>query len=410
MATTSSVGVIQVGGLATGLDTNNIIDQLVALEQRPITLLQQQQSDVAATQTSFGTLRTKLSALQSAADALNTLGEVLVGTAASSDPTVVTVAAGQGAARGTVTIDVSQLARGSVAGASTGVSSAGSTIATGDGVFSFQVGSGQVQSVNVTAGTTLQDLANAINGLGAGVVASAVNLGTDASPDYRLNLVSRATGASSTITVLQDDTTLAVQTTQSGQNARFTVSGFSGTFERESNTFSDVLTGVTFSLRDQGTATVTVEDDPAAITAKVQTLVGAFNDVINFVAGESTVQQGSTSDTLNIGSLAVNSTVRGLVDQLHAAFSVTLAGATTRYVNLSSVGFATQKDGTIAGSPTGSRSWWPTSPGSVVRCRSTSRASPTRSRSCRTRSTTASAGSTTSGPTSRRSSPRWRPW
>ena len=71
----------------------------------------------------------------------------------------------------------------------------------------------------------------------------AVNLGTASSPDFRLEIVSRATGATSTVTVTHDDTALAVQTAQAGQNAQFTVSGFSGTFERESNTFGDVLSG-----------------------------------------------------------------------------------------------------------------------------------------------------------------------
>jgi flagellar hook-associated protein 2 len=221
-------------------------------------------------------------------------------------------------------------------------------VATGPGIFSFQVGAGAVQSVALTAATTLDQLVAAVNGLDAGVTASAVNLGTAASPDYRLNLVSRDTGVSHTITVVQDDTTLALQTTQSGQNAQFTVTGFSGTFQRETNTFSDVLSGVTFSLRDAGTSTVTVNDDADAITANVKTLVTAFNDVVQFVAGESAVTEGKTQSELKVGSLAANSTVRRLVDRLHDSISESLAGATTQYVNLSSLGLATQKDGTIA--------------------------------------------------------------
>src|SRR5439155_806717 len=182
-------GLITVGGLATGIDTNSIIDQLVKLEHRPVDLLALEVGDVQATQASITTLTGKLSTLAS------------------------------------------------------------------------------------------------------GVTASAVNLGTASSPDFRLEIASRATGATSTVTVTHDDTALAVQTAQAGQNAQFTVSGFSGTFERESNTFGDVLSGVTFTLRDRGTATVTVADDADKSTAKVNTLVAAFNDVVNSVAGQSQVSE-----------------------------------------------------------------------------------------------------------------------
>src|SRR5439155_21667136 len=114
-------GVISVGGLATGLDTNKIIDQLVQLEHRPIDILEQQVTAVQATATSFGPLEAKLGALRAAADALNTVPEVLAGKASSSDESVATAAAGTGASRGSLTLTVAQLAQGSVAAATTGV-------------------------------------------------------------------------------------------------------------------------------------------------------------------------------------------------------------------------------------------------------------------------------------------------
>jgi flagellar hook-associated protein 2 len=341
-------GVISVGGLASGLDTESIITKLVALEQRPIDLLQQQVADVQKTQGSISSLSSKLSTLRTAAFALRTASGVLVRKATSSDSTVVAAAAGLGAQRGTATVSVSQLARGSVAGSTVGVAGTASTVANGTGTFQFKVGSGDVQTIGVTDTTTLQELADAITGVGAGVTASAVNLGTAAAPDYRLQLVSTSTGASSTITILHDDTHLAVQTSQAGQNANFTVDGFTGTFERESNTFSDVLLGVTFTLHDTGTSTVTVSDDTDEIVKRAQALTTAFNDVVGFVSNESTVQESADKSQLALGSLATDTTARRIVDRLHDLFSAPLTGTTTRFVNLSSVGFATQRDGTIA--------------------------------------------------------------
>jgi len=338
-------GLITVGGLATGIDTNSIIDKLVALEKRPVALLGVEVEDVQATQRSINTLGSKLSTLRSAAHALGTTDGVLVRAATSSDTDVLAAAAGAGAQPGSVALTITQLARGSVAGATVGVASATSTVASGPGTFQFQVGSGTVKSVNVDATTTLQGLATAINALDAGVTASAVNLGTASAPDFRLEIASKATGATSTVTVTHDDTALAVQTAQAGQNAQFTVDGFSGTFERESNTFGDVLPGVTVTLRNRGTATVTVADDADAITAKVKTLVAAFNDIVTFVTGESQVTETQDKSDVALGSLATDSTVKHLVARLHEVFSESVGGA---YTNLSSLGLATQQDGTIA--------------------------------------------------------------
>ncbi len=337
-------GLITVGGLATGIDTNSIIDKLVALEKRPVALLGVEVQDVQATQTSINTLGSKLSTLRSAAHALGTTDGVLVRAATSSDTDVLAAAAGAGAQPGSVALTITQLARGSVAGATVGVASATSTVASGPGTFQFQVGSGTVKSVNVDATTTLQGLATAINALDAGVTASAVNLGTASAPDFRLEIASKATGATSTVTVTHDDTALAVQTAQAGQNAQFTVDGFSGTFERESNTFGDVLPGVTVTLRNRGTATVTVADDADAITAKVKTLVAAFNDIVTFVTGESQVTETQDKSNVALGSLATDSTVKHLIARLHEVFSESVGGA---YTNLSSLGLATQQDGTI---------------------------------------------------------------
>jgi len=54
------------------------------------------------------------------------------------------------------------------------------------------------------------------------VTATAVNLGTTTSPDYRLQIVSDSTGFRSTIAVVQDDTSLACRPRRAGQDASFT--------------------------------------------------------------------------------------------------------------------------------------------------------------------------------------------
>src|SRR5579875_3094336 len=151
----ASAGLVTVGGLATGLDTNQIISQLVAAASAPVTLLQNQLAAVQATQSSIGTLAGDLSTL-------STTSGVLVQQAASSDESVVTAAAGAGAQNGAVTLNVIQLAHGSTATSSIGLAASSDTVATGPGTFQFQVGSGPVQSVAVDSTTTLDALVSAI--------------------------------------------------------------------------------------------------------------------------------------------------------------------------------------------------------------------------------------------------------
>jgi flagellar hook-associated protein 2 len=324
-----------------------MIDSLVALERKPLDQLGTQIDSVNSTKSALASLQAKFLAFKTAADALKTTSGALVRKGSSSDTSVLNAAAGDGAQRGTATINVTQLARASVAGSTVGKTASTDTIAAGAGTFRFQVGSGDVQTVTIDGTTTLQDLANAINDLDAGVTASAINAGTAASPDYRLQLQSQSTGESSTITIVQDDTQLAVQTSQTGLNAQFSVSGFSTSFERESNTFNDVLTGVTISLRSEGSSTVTVDDDPDAIVKKVKALVDAYNDIRTFVDDQSQVDAGQGQDEVAQGPLAGNSTVRQVVERLQSTFSEAISGADTKYVNLSSLGIATQKDGTV---------------------------------------------------------------
>ena len=342
---------ITVGGLATGLDTNKIIDQLVALERRPIDLLETARSAAKAKELALQTFNTKVLAFLSAVDDLRDANDVLLRKASSSDEDVVGATASAGAAAGTTTITVGALARNAIASAATGVASADASVAAGAGSFSFQVGTGAVQTVTLNAATTLQDLATAINDLEAGATATVVNLGTTAAPDYRLQLSSTATGTSHDLAIVSDDTTLGVAVTQSAQNASFTVSGFTDPVVRESNTVGDFLTGVTFTLRDTGgPVTVTVSTDNDAVTTAVKAAVTAFNDVAGYVADESIVTQDTTGNDRNVqaGPLAFDGTVRNILARLHDLVSGQVEGLPGRYNSLGQVGLTTTRDGTLA--------------------------------------------------------------
>jgi flagellar hook-associated protein 2 len=345
------VGTISVGGLASGLDTNSIIAQLVTLERRSVDLLVVQRGAAQDEEGALQTFNAKVLAFLGAVDKLRTPGDVLARKATSSDPAVLTATAGSGAAAGSTTVTVTNLAKGSIATAANGKSGGDATVATGSGSFAFRVGSGAVQTVALDTTTTLQGLATAINDLNAGATASVVNVGTAASPDYRLHIASNATGTSSALTVVTDGTTLGVSVTQAAENATLTVGGFAGSITRESNTFADVIPGVTFSLAATGgPVTVTVATDADGIAANVQAVVTAFNDLVSFVAAQSTVTQDATSADreVKVGPLALDGTVRSILETLHRSVADAVPGLTGSYTLLAQVGVTTNRDGTLA--------------------------------------------------------------
>ena len=92
---------IQITGLASGLNTNQIITELMAIRQQPVTNLQNQESGLAARNKQLASIQTSLQTV--AADAW-TLGDPSLfsssQTISSSDPAAVTGATSTGAGVG----------------------------------------------------------------------------------------------------------------------------------------------------------------------------------------------------------------------------------------------------------------------------------------------------------------------
>ena len=114
MVFSSSSGRISFGGLASGLDTNSIINQLMAVAERPISTANRRQATIEAKSTAIGKVASALSALQTRVQALNTSNtfrtRVASVLAATADANKVSVVAEPGAAVGGFTLSVSTLA------------------------------------------------------------------------------------------------------------------------------------------------------------------------------------------------------------------------------------------------------------------------------------------------------------
>lgn len=247
---------INIGGLATGLDTNSIIDQMMAAESIPLNTLRTQQTIQQYRQTLLQGFQTQMQSLSSAVQALHssTLFTQTQGVT-TSDPTKMTASTTTGAGVGSYQVDVSQLAN-----------SAQRTFSyrspTSDGALTIDG-----HDTAVRAGETLTDIVSSINSdANATVYAAATDSGT-------LVLSSRSTGDSGTgfIAVNDGSGALTEQATKArqGKDALFTVDGVAGS--SHSNTVTKGVPGVSIALQGltttSGPVTVTVSPPGADLTA-----------------------------------------------------------------------------------------------------------------------------------------------
>lgn len=99
------------------------------------------------------------------------------------------------------------------------------------------------------------------------------------------------------------------------------------TATRQSNSVSDVSTGVTFALKGKGTATVTVTRDTAGITKSVKAFVDAYNTF------------AEAADTLGEGELKDNTALRSVQTQARNLLNTKASGLTYEYLSTIGVNF-----------------------------------------------------------------------
>lgn len=354
---------ISFGGLGNGIDFGQVVTQLVQVQRLPIDQLSKKKTDTQTKLTDYGTLGTKLLALQSAADKLRLTSRFDQNTSTVSDEKVLSATASSAAGAGSYTLQVTQLAKAHqiTNKAAKAVSALTTDIVSGaSATFTFRVGSGSDQTVTLGDSATLEDLRTAINDLGAGVTASVINTGTESSPAYRLTLNASQSGASNTITVVADGTDLdflngsgtgGSDTLQAAQNAILVVGDpdqTTLTIERESNVVSDAIPDVTLSLKAKTavgeTVTVNVSRDAAAVKENIKDLVTAYNDIVKFINERSTYDV-----TTKTGGLFFNEgSTKTVLSRLRTALSTEVAGVSSTYRSVGEIGFKTERDGTIA--------------------------------------------------------------
>jgi flagellar hook-associated protein 2 len=341
---------VSFGGLASGLDTTNIINQLMALEKRPRILLDNKQVMIEQRQSLLKDFQTKLRTLQTAAADLRSVTLFQQKQAVeSSDATKVSVSSSSGAGVGGYQVEVTQLANAAQRTFAYTPPAAGDTVTI------------EGHATAITPGMTAQEFATAINtDRNARVYAAAIDGRTivfsrrETGFDTDGTFVEVSGGASA----LTEDATRA----RAGRDALFTVDGVARS--SATNVIRDAVAGVTLTLRGvtsaSGPITVSVGApgaDTEAITRRLQAFVEAYNatvDAIRAKLEERSVPDARTKDEIAAGAADTRTTaekkagtlfgdrqLNTLLSTMRQAIYMPVSGAPSGFDSLAALGIST---------------------------------------------------------------------
>lgn len=348
-----------VDGLISGLDTTSLINSLMQAEAVPQTLLKNKVTDSTTYITALQALNSKVAALADSAAALAKPSGTDLHTASTSSTTV-TATAGTGAVDGSIDFTVDRLAQSQVmvTGPLTQWPDQPPTL-------TFVSADGTTTQVTA-ASSSLADVAAAINQAGVGVSATRVAAGLDPATGqqlYRLQLSSTKTGAAAAFTayrgtpadvaagtatnLLNDPGAAQVRQAQDAQLTLWAGTGAAQTVTSSSNTFSDVLPGVTVSVTAASTTpvTLTVARDDKGLTSAANSLVTGVNDILSLIAQKqavSTSTDAAGGTVVTGGPFTGDSTTRDVNQKLVDAIIAPVDG-----VSPSTYGISITRDGTV---------------------------------------------------------------
>lgn len=342
----------------SGINIRELTSGLVAADVEPKKALIKQK--VTATETSIsalGQIRAQLDKLRTAGDAINAspvLTASATGTAASVALTDRTKVVEQEAS-----LYVNALAKRQVV-EFTGYASADAPM--GSGSIAVEIGvwtdidsdsfiadpEKAVQTVNIPAGATLQDVANALNELD-GVSARVLDKGDGT---YSLGLVSETgVGSSLRLSAFEDagqpglaalDTRVgaAEHEVQSASDAILEVDGF--VVLRSSNEIDDLIPGTSVTLNATGLTTISVARDKETAAKNLEYLVITVNETMGLL--KDLTSRGVNGSER--GALAGDVTGQAMITRLRNMMSSEINGHRETGVTLADVGIEIDRSGT----------------------------------------------------------------
>ncbi|WLG55270.1 flagellar filament capping protein FliD [Pseudomonas extremorientalis] len=341
-------------GVGSGFDTQAIVKSLVDAERAPKQAQINIQSQKATTQlSSIGKIQAALDAFRGALANMGTDNSFSGLTGTSSDEKVATMTANQGAASGSFSLVVNQLATPSKLSTKSFAGGQSTVVNSGTTPTTLTISqSGKNFDLKVPAGATLQQVRDSINSQ-FGTAGLSANILTD-SNGSRLILTSTNSGVGSDLTMSGDsgiDTGYTVVTPP--QNAKYTIDGIAA--ESKSNSITDAVSGVSIKLLSvsplttpsdtastaRNALTISVSTSTTALKSGVKGFVDTYNALLKAMNAETKVTKDAAGNSV-AATLTGDSTMRTLQAAIRNEFNALSGNGTLK--SLAQFGVTTDQD------------------------------------------------------------------
>lgn len=348
-----------IDGLVSGLNTTDLINQLMSVEAAPQTLLKRKQATAEDVGTALQGINARLLTLKTSAETAATASKwnTFQATSSASSVTATTTTA---ATAGSINFSVDAVANRQVS-LTTAVANGSDLTATNPPTLTVKKADGTLVTF-AAASNSLTDMAAAINDSGSGISATAVRVTGGASPTYRLQFTAGTTGTDGAFEVYVGDSAAvnastaprldtAVATTAT--NAQITLwkdTPYEQSFTQSSNTFAGLMTGVDVTVSEPTAVGESVTVGVAASASKVSSLASGLVGALGLVLSDIDSRTATTVTTKSDGTTGVaggiltgDGGVSQLRNQLIQAATYPVGG-----VSPSTVGIVIGKDGTVS--------------------------------------------------------------
>ncbi len=329
---------VNLTGLSTGIDTAAIVQQLMQVESRQLTLMQNKLAGYKDKKTAMTELESKVSTFKTALSNIYSLSKLKAfdtsaGTT-SSGKTVLTASASASATEGSHSVQIKQLATAErLVHSGEGFSSASSLVGAGTFIYSYNY---QEVSITTTDETTLQELVTKINAdsNNPGVTASLLEYDDGSGNRWHLVLAGKDTGVDNQISINSTNTEL--KTSQSkltlksgGSNATATTRITDLATYYDSTTITLTASGGTPPAKDHNGGNVTMTFDINSYST-VQDLMDAveqaYGDTVHVSLDEGYLKVTDTTTGTSLTDLALSFT--GGSQSHSLGFDTTVDGGT----------------------------------------------------------------------------------
>jgi len=262
-------------------DLQQVLSRAIAIASLPLTQLNSQLTSLQSRSAALDSLNGKFSALQTALQGFATSATST--SAQVSDATIFTAHSDSTALPGSYAIHIV-----SPGAATTALSNTGLPPVQNPSTESITSATSLTLSVDGSTFTitpssnSLNALAQAINSSGANVTATVINLGSPASPDYRLSVQSTKLG--NIAIQLNDGSQDLLGTISTGSEAQYQVNGQPATPISSDSRTVTISPGLTVDLLAAGDSTVTVSQSSSAQSDALASFVAAYNAAVDELA------------------------------------------------------------------------------------------------------------------------------